>query len=210
MPQTISPLTPLAPDPGQRPRKSPVSARKALRRPLIPMVLMSLVAIGLGSVPLMMAGAVVWIFWVARWLLLTQVLDPSGDSTPYVNQHSNVAAMVARGEYAKAAEVYRAAIAADPGDVVACEHLAQLALRDLHDYDLALFALREAERRATEPRRQLGYALQIVGTCRDHLKEPGRTMVELRRILARYPDAPNAASLRAELDELKAERFHES
>jgi tetratricopeptide (TPR) repeat protein len=210
MPHHISPLTPLAPDPGQRPGRTPVSARKALRRALIPMVLASLVAIGLGSLPLMLAGAVVWIFWVARWLLLTQVLDPSGESTPYVNQHSNVATMVARGEYAKAAEAYRAAIAADPGDVVACEHLAQLALRDLHDYDLALFALREAERRAAEPRRRLGYALQIVGTCRDHLKEPGQMMVELRRILASYPDAPNAASLRAELDQLKAERFHES
>jgi tetratricopeptide (TPR) repeat protein len=207
MPRPIAPLTRLAPDAGQRPAKTPASARKALRRPLIPMALMTLVAIGLGSVPLMMAGAVVWIFWVVRYVLLTQVLDPSGNSTPYVNQHSNIAAMVARGAYAEAADAYRTAIAADPGDVVACEHLAQLALRELKDYDLALFALREAERRAPEPRRQLGYALQIAGMCRERLGDPGRTMVELRRILARYPDAPNAASLRAELEELRSERF---
>ena len=32
-------------------------------------------------------------------------------------------------------------------------------------------------------------------------------MVELRRILARYPDAPNAASLRTEIAELKATLF---
>ena len=210
MPRPISPLTPLAPDPGQRPGKTPASARKALRRPLIPMALMTLVAIGLGSAPLVIAAVVVWLFWAIRYILLTQVLDPSGSSTPYVNQHSNIAAMVARGEYAKAAEAYRTAIAEDPGDVVACGHLAQLALRELKDYDLALFALREAERRVTEPRRQLGYALQIIGTCRDHLQDPGRTMVELRRVLARYPDAPNAASLRAELDELRTQRFHES
>ena len=207
MPRPISPLTPLVPDPSQRPRSAPASARKSLRRPLIPMALMTLVAIGLGSVPLMIAGAVVWIFWAVRYILLTQVLDPSGSTTPYINQHSNIAAMIARGEHAKAAEAYRQAIAADPADVVACDHLAQLALRDLKDYDLALFALREAERRVPEPRRQLGYALQIAGTCREHLGDPGRTMVELRRILARYPDAPNAASLRAELDELRSEQF---
>jgi tetratricopeptide (TPR) repeat protein len=207
MPRPIAPLTRLAPDAGQRPAKTPASARKALRRPLIPMALMTLVAIGLGSVPLMIAGAVVWIFWVVRYVLLTQVLDPSGNSTPYVNQHSNIAAMVARGAYAEAADAYRTAIAADPGDVVACEHLAQLALGELKDYDLALFALREAERRVPEPSRQLGYALQIAGMCRERLGDPVRTMVELRRILTRYPDAPNAASLRAELEELRSERF---
>jgi len=210
MPRPMAPLTPLAPDAGQRPGKTPASARKSLRRLLIPMAIMSLVAIGLGSLPLMLVGAIVWIFWIARYVLLTQVLDPSGDTTPYVNQHSNIAAMVARGEYAKAADAYRAAIAADPGDVVACDHLAQLALRELKDYDLALVALREAERRVSEPRRQLGYALQALGTCREHVADPGRTMVELRRVLDRYPDAPNAATLRAELEELRTERFHGS
>ena len=75
---------------------------------------------------------------------------------------------------------------------------------------LALVALREAERRVSEPRRQLGYALQALGTCREHVADPGRTMVELRRVLDRYPDAPNAATLRAELEELRTERFHGS
>jgi hypothetical protein len=32
-------------------------------------------------------------------------------------------------------------------------------------------------------------------------------MVELRRILARYPDVPNADALRSEIDELKAMHF---
>jgi tetratricopeptide (TPR) repeat protein len=209
MPRTVSPLTPLAPDPGQRAPRPKASARRSLRRLVIPMAIMSAAAIGLGSVPLMLVGAIVWLFWIARYMLLTQVLDPSGNSTPYIDQHSDIAAMVARGAYAEATEAYRSAIAANSGDVVACEQLAQLALHELNDPDLALFAFREAELRAAEPPRRLGYALHIVGVCRDRLHDPGRTMVELRRVLERYPEAPNAASLRAELDQLKAQRFGE-
>jgi tetratricopeptide (TPR) repeat protein len=207
MARLISPLTPVRPDPDQRPRRKPADARTSLRRVAIPMAIMTLVAIRLGSLPLILAGAVVWVFWVARYVLLTQVLDPSGSSTPSVDQHSNIAAMAARGEYAKAAEAYRAAIAADPADVVACEHLALLALRELKDYELAASAYHEAEQRTTEPRRRLGYAMHVAAIYRDYLKDSGRTMVELRRILARYPDVPNAAALRAEIDELKARHF---
>lgn len=135
------------------------------------------------------------------------ILVPSGGSTPSVNQHSNIQAMVARGDYRRAAEAYRAAMAADPADLLACEQLGQLALRDLKDYPLALAAYREAEKRTPETKRQLGYAVLVAGICRDNLKDYGKAMVELRRILARYPDAPNAQRLRAEIDELKALHF---
>jgi tetratricopeptide (TPR) repeat protein len=132
---------------------------------------------------------------------------PSGDSTPSVNQHSNIQALVARGACAEAAAAYREAIAADPADLVACEQLTQLALRELKDYELALFALREAEQRASDDRRRAGYALLAANVYRDYLKDYGRTMVELRRILARYPEVPNADALRSEIDELKAMHF---
>lgn len=135
------------------------------------------------------------------------VLVPSGGSTPSVAQHSNIQALVARGEYGRAAEAYREVMARDPQDLLACEQLGQLALRELKDYPLAVAAYREAEKRSTEPRRQLGYAVLVAGICRDNLKDYGKAMVELRRILARYPDVPNAQRLRAEIDELKALHF---
>ncbi|MBI1723193.1 MAG: hypothetical protein HYR48_04720 [Gemmatimonadetes bacterium] len=136
-----------------------------------------------------------------------RILVPSGSSTPSVNQHSNIEAMEARGELAKAADAYRAVIAAEPQDMVACEKLAQLALRELKDYHLALFAYREAEKRSTEPKRQLGYAILVAGIYRDNLKDYGRAVVELRRLLDRYPEAPNADALRSEIEELKAHLF---
>ncbi len=203
-----SPLTPVRPDPDAAPRrKPPRTARQSLRRALIPMALVTIVAIVLGSAPLVIAAAIVWAFWAMRYILLTQVLDPSGAQTPSVNQHSGIAAMVARGHYQEAAEAYRAAIAADPEDVVACEQLGLLAVRELKDYELAVQAYREAEKRVPTPRRKLGYAMQVAGVYRENMKDAGKTMVELRRLLAQYPDAPNAAAIRSELDALKASLF---
>jgi tetratricopeptide (TPR) repeat protein len=132
---------------------------------------------------------------------------PSGSATPSVNQHSDIEALVARGRLAEAADAYRAVIATDPRDLVACERLGQLALRELKDPELALFAAREGEKRAADPRRQAGFALLAANICRDDLKDYGRAAVELRRILARYPDIPNADRLRAEIEELKAMHF---
>ena len=204
-----SPFTPLTPDPNQRPRKKEPSARQSMRRLLIPMTLAMVVGLATSSVPLLVLGGVVWAGWIFYYVLLTQVLDPDGSSTPSVDQHSNIAAMAIRGETAQAVEAYRAALAADPEDLVACEQLAQLALRELKDFELAIQAYREAERRTPQPKRQLGYAMLVATVYRDYLRDPGRTIVELRRILARYPDAPNAPALRTELEQIKAAHFQD-
>ncbi|MEK6767493.1 MAG: hypothetical protein AABY85_00750 [Gemmatimonadota bacterium] len=136
-----------------------------------------------------------------------RILAPSGSSTPSVNQHSNIQAMEARGELRKAAEAYRAVIETEPEDIVACEKLGQLALRELKDFALAIWAYREADRRVGEPKRQLGYALIVAGIYRDNVQDTGKAIVETRKVLERFPDAANAAQLRAELDELKARHF---
>jgi len=132
---------------------------------------------------------------------------PSGAATPSVNQHSNIQAMVAQGRTAEAAAAYRQVIASQPGDLVACEQLAQLALRELKDWELALFAVREAERRAPDARRRAGFALLAANIYRDNLKDYGKTLVELRRVLERYPSVPNAEALRGEIEELKKMHF---
>jgi len=169
--------------------------------------------LGGGWIPLMIAAVFVPALLFLALLHATaldrgsRLIIAKGSSTPSVNQHSNIQALVAKGAYREAAEAYRQVIAAEPQDVVACEQLTQLALRELKDWDLALFALREAEQRSSEPRRRAGYALLAVNVYRDNLKDYGKTVVELRRVLARYPDLPNAAALHAEIDELKALHF---
>jgi len=162
--------------------------------------------------------AAAWAALFLYFLLFTRVVSPLGEafgravmsggsSTPSIDQHSNIEALVARGRYAEAAEAYKAVIASDPEDLVAYEQLGLLALRELKDYQLALFAAREGEKRVPDPKRQAGFALQVANIYRDNLKDYGRTMVELRRILAVYPGIPNADRLRAEIEELKAMHF---
>jgi len=203
-------LSPIRPDSGQNPKNKEMSTRDQLRWLRIPLVLATALAFYLKSVPLMILGLVVWLGWGAHYILVTRILLPDGASTPSVDQHSNIGAMVMRGQYAEAAAAYKEAILANPLDTVACEQLAQLALREMKDYPTALYAYREAEKRSTEPKRRLGYAILIAGIYRDNFQDIGKAMGELRRILSQYPDTPNAARLRAELEELKAMHFEGS
>lgn len=136
-----------------------------------------------------------------------RVLVPSGGSTPSAAQHSNIETMEIRGEYAKAAEAYRGVIEAHPADIVACEKLGQLALRQLKDFPTAVWAYRQAELRSDQPQRRMGYAMLVAGIYRDNIRDSGKAIVEYSKLLERYPDAPNAAQLRAELDEMKARHF---
>jgi tetratricopeptide (TPR) repeat protein len=136
-----------------------------------------------------------------------RILLPSGSSTPAAKPLSHIEAMEARGELARAAEAYKAEIASDPADVTSCERLALLALRRLHDHETALWAYREAERRADAPARKFGFGLLAAGVCRDQLKDPRRAVVELRRLVQRYPTAPRVGALKKEIEELKAALF---
>ena len=175
--------------------------------------LFALIAVGLvvsmklGSVPLLVLGGAVMVMWGFHYIFMTRVLMPTGESTPGDKPLSHIEAMVARGDYARAADAYRAEIASDPVDYLSCERLALLARAHLNERELAFAMYREAERRVTVPRRKCGYAVQALGVLRDDLKDPGRSVVEIRRILATYPEVPNAAALQADLDHLKSEHF---
>jgi len=164
-------------------------------------------ALYLGSVPLLVLGGAVAAMWLFHYIFMTRVLMPTGDSTPGDKPLSHIEAMAARGDYRGAAEAYRGEIAADPADYWSCERLALLARAHLADPEAAVGAFREAERRVPEPRRKAGYALMAAGVLRDDLGDTGRAITELRRVLATYPGLPNAAALRAELEELRARHF---
>jgi cytochrome c-type biogenesis protein CcmH/NrfG len=136
-----------------------------------------------------------------------RILLPSGSSTPPHKALSHIEAMAVHGDLAKAVEAYKREIATDPADVTSCERLGTLAMRELGDYELAVWAYHEAERRADTPARKFGYGLIAVGIYRDQLKDRGKTVVELRRLVHLYPAAPRIDALQAELDELKAGLF---
>jgi len=138
---------------------------------------------------------------------VTRVLWPTGDSTPGDKPLSHIEAMVARGDYQGAATAYDREIAADPTDYWSCERLAMLARSHLADPELAVQSFRQAEQRVPEPRRRAGYALLALGVLRDDIRDEGRAIVELRRILTTYPGLPNADALRREMEDLRTRRF---
>jgi tetratricopeptide (TPR) repeat protein len=195
--------------------RQPKDRKERLSHTQLAWVTFALIMAGLGlalylaSAALLVLGAVVLAMWVFHYLFVTRVLWPTGDSTPGDKPLSHIEAMVARGDYQGAAGAYSREILADPADYWSCERLAMLARAQLQEPELAVRTLRQAEQRVPEPRRKAGYALLALGVLRDDLRDPGRAMVEMRRILATYPDIPNAGALRAELEQMKAERFRE-
>ena len=194
--------------PGQPKDKREKLSPKAQSYVLLFVILAGLtLAFYLASVALFVLGGVVLVMWGFHYIFMTRVLMPTGDSTPGDKPLSHIETMEARGEYAKAAAAYRQELVDDPADFRSCERLALLARGHLKDHDLALYGFREAERRVPAPRRKAGYALLALGVLRDDLQDAGRALVEIRRILATYPDLPNAAELRAEADRLKTTHF---
>lgn len=195
---------PLAPLPIPPSRKKPkAEARTVYHRLLWPMAGATLIGIAVHSLPLLVLCAAGWTGWFVYYVLLTRVIDPHGDETPYVNQHSEIQSLVMRGEYARAARAYQDVIAADPADVLACEQLVQLARTELKDPQLALWASREAERRHTHQGRKLAFGMIAFELYHRDIGDPRRAAAELQRLLRSYPDAPNAAALRRELEYLK-------
>ncbi len=164
-------------------------------------------ALWLGSVAMLVLGAVIMGMWVLHYLFVTRVLWPTGESTPGDKPLSHIDAMVARGDYQAAATAYNREILADPADFWSCERLAMLARSHLGDPELAVRALRQAEQRVPEPRRRAGYALLAAAVLRDDVRDTGRAITELSRVLATYPDIPNAPILREELESLRARHF---
>lgn len=202
-----SPPTALPPGPQPRRQKRATDPRTFMRRVIYAIAAVGVIGIALGSTPLVAAAVLGVIGWFIYHVLLTRVLDPRGEDTPYVNQHSEIQAMVMRGDYARAADAYRAVIAAEPDNALACEQLAQLARGELKDYELAVWACREAERRHSGRGKKLTFGMMAAELYRDQLGDPRRAVVELSRLLATYPDAPNAAALREELDLIKSHLF---
>lgn len=133
------------------------------------------------------------------------VTFPSGAHTPYERQYSFQEAIVARGDIAGALESYEAVIAEQPGVVLPRVRAAELyAQRDRNPARAAeLFREVRLSPLAT-PRDSLYASSRLVDLYDGPLDEPGRALVELRRIIELHPSSREAAHARAALPGLKA------
>ncbi len=132
-------------------------------------------------------------------------IQPSGNSTPYEQTFSYQEAMIMRGDFEGALESYEAIIAEQPTLVAprlrAAEHYARGNRNPVRAAEL----FREVRDLPGAPLRDAVYSCtRLVDLYDGPLGEPGRAVVELRRIIELYPGSEMAKRARAALPALKA------
>ncbi|MEO7772715.1 MAG: hypothetical protein ABIX19_16945 [Gemmatimonadaceae bacterium] len=130
---------------------------------------------------------------------------PSGNSTPYEQTYSFQESLAVRGDVAGALESYEAIIAENPGAVAprlkAAEHYA----KGNRDAKRASELFREVREIPECTTRDAIYAsTRLVDLYDGPLNDPGRAIVELRRIIELYPGSTMAKHARTALPALKA------
>jgi nitrogen fixation protein FixH len=120
--------------------------------------------------------------------------------------YSAIETLVARGHLAEAAEAYRER-AQQPADrVEATVRRAALLAGPLGQPETALVELQALREHRLTADADLRVGVALVDVYERRLAEPGRAMVELRRLIDLYPDRRATLRLRRELAILKDER----
>lgn len=147
---------------------------------------------------------------LAAWLFGEMVgktwkrLMVDGTSTPYREQYSYQQALVMKGEIDAALESYEAVIREKPTDIQVRIKAAELYVAERKNYLRAAELFREAQR---IPDISTGEDVYVSNRLTDllmgPLDQPGRAMVELRRLIDRYPNSAAAQQARSALATLK-------
>lgn len=131
-----------------------------------------------------------------------------GSSTPYVEQYSRQQALVMQGKLDEALASFESIIKEEPSSVDARIRAAELYARDKGNHRRAAELLREAQRIPTITLGQDVYVChRLVDLFVGPLNEPGRALVELRRLIECHPRSAAADRAREALAELKARHF---
>jgi len=129
-----------------------------------------------------------------------------GASTPYHEQYSYQQALVMQGRVDDALESFEAVIAEKPAAVSPRIKAAELYAREKQNHVRAAELFREVQRIAGVGVGEDIYASnRLVDLYTGPLNEPGRALVELRRLAERYPGSPAAQHAREALGTLKAQ-----
>ncbi len=135
------------------------------------------------------------------------VYSPDGETTKYTPTFSHIEALEIRGDLDGAAKAWEEACAAEPRNAIVLVKTADFYLRLKKDHAAALERyrrLRDLEGVSTDLAR---YASQkLVDLYLGPLADEGRAMVELRRLVDRFPGTREANDAREALARLKAER----
>lgn len=142
--------------------------------------------------------------------LVDSVYSPSGDSTAYTPTFSHIEALEIRGDLDGAADAWAAEVVQAPDHMLTVIRAADFHLRARKDADAAMeLFVRARTIGAGTPDLRRYVQQKIVDLYLDQLRDDGRAMVELRRLIDGFPGTREAEGARVALAELKARR-HES
>ena len=138
-------------------------------------------------------------------MVMKAFTNPSGNSTPYEEQFSWQEAMIARGEVDAAFESFEIIISERPDAVAprlrAAEHYADRRRNPKRAAEL----FSEARKIPGISTRDTIYATtRLIDLYDGPLQDPGRALVEMRRVIEQYPDSPVAKHAREALPNIKA------
>ena len=127
-----------------------------------------------------------------------------GTSTPYREEYSYQQALVMQGRLDDALESFEAVIAEQPHAIDARLRAAELYARNKQDHARAAALFREVQRIESVSSGQFILATnRLVDLLSAPMADPGRAMVELRRMIERYPTSRAAEDARAALRRMK-------
>lgn len=179
-------------------------------------VAIALAVSGVAPRALLLVGA----FWAIYGLIAgftTGVLEPVIDGLALALQnvglmragqgYSGIETLAARGHLAEAAEAYRERAQSPIDRVEATVRRAGLLAGPLGQPETALVELQALREHRLTGDADLRVGVALVDIYERRLADPGRAMVELRRLIDLYPDRRATLRLRRELAILKDERW---
>lgn len=135
------------------------------------------------------------------------VYAPSGASTAYTPTYSHIDALIIRGDLDGAAEALEHEMTRAPGHVGVIVKAADFHLRERKDAERALALYLAARRSGAGSDETRRYVQQkLVDVYLGPLRDEGRAMVELRRLIDAFPGTREAEAARESLAQLKAGR----
>src|SRR5690606_14091577 len=121
------------------------------------------------------------------------VYSPSGDTTAYTPTFSHIEALEIRGDLDGAAEAWAVEVAQAPDHMLTVIRAADFHLRARKDADAAMELFVRARTIGTGTPDLRRYVQQkIVDLYLDQLRDDGRAMVELRRLIDGFPGTREA------------------
>ena len=139
--------------------------------------------------------------------LVGSLQNPSGDSTAYTQTYSHIEALVVRGALDQAAVEWEHELAKDPQNVSLRVRVADFHLRTKQDPTTAHAHYLKARAMGAASVDLSRYIQQkLVDLYLGPLKDEGKAMAELRRLIDGFPGSREAESARVALAELKAQR----